>query len=242
MMTMPKFNLLYYKNILDLAFQLFFDQNNNKFKKQDDCYILADAMSISQLQNAFRRHIATVIKQYAKPYSIEHPEYWLVIGACMPKDNMLLKCKNQQYFPAKLQKLIDAPWQIKWLLKEKDIKIDNIKFNEACIQLFNKCFKNNAAVTKMLGKEWSNVHFVQHSQLDCYSMFKTIKALYGRSNCTNVWKDKMQNVKLPLVALNDLIDRYIHNKVDLNRLPQFKIAVQEVKQFIDERILHCSVL
>ncbi len=239
---MPKFNLLYYKNILDIAFQMFFDENNSKFKKQDGCYILASTMSISQLLSAFKRHVAAVIKQYAAPYTVDAPSYWLVIGACMPKDNILLKCKNGQYFPAKLQKLIDSPWQIKWLLKEKDIKIDIVKFNDACIQLFNKCFCSNAMVMKLLGKEWSNVHFIQHCQLDCYSMFKTVKALYGRSNCINVWKDKMQSVKQPLVAVNDLIDRYIHNKADLNKLPQFKIAVQEVKQFIDERVLHCSVL
>ena len=241
MMTMPKFNLLYYKNILDIAFQLFFDENNNKFKKQGNCYILAEAMSISQLKNQFKKHIANVIKKYAQPYSIETPNYWLVIGACMPKDNMLLQCKGSQYFPAKLQKMIDADWQIKWLLKEKDIKIDNIKFNDACIQVFNKLFSDKNQVLRLLGKEWTNVLFVQHKCLDCYSMFKTIKAIYGRSNCINIWKEKMQDVKLPLVALNDLIDKYIHNKADMNKLPQFKIAMQEVKQFIDENLLHLPV-
>lgn len=95
---------------------------------------------------------------------------------------------------------------------------------------------------KLLGKEWTNVHFIQHSKLDCYSMFKTIKAIYGKANCINVWKDKMQDIKLPLVAVNDLIDRYIHNKADLNKLPEFKIAIKEVKQFIDESVLHCAVL
>jgi hypothetical protein len=60
----------------------------------------------------------------------------------MPKDNMLLQCKGKQYFPAKLQSMIDADWQIKWLLKEKDIKIDIIKFNDACMQVFNKMFSD----------------------------------------------------------------------------------------------------
>ena len=58
---MPKFNLLYYKNILDIAFKMFFTENNDKFKKQDGKYILAEALSISQLKAMFKRYIAAVL-------------------------------------------------------------------------------------------------------------------------------------------------------------------------------------
>ncbi len=202
--------------------------------------MLSEAMNVGKLEGEFKKYLKEVLLQYAKPYSLDAPNYWLIIGACMPKNNILLDCKKDQYFPAKLQSTIDATWQIKWLLKEKDIKIDIVKFNEACISLFNKMFKNQENVQRLLGKNWTNVFFVQHSRLDCYSMFKTLKAIYGRSNCINVWKDKMQNVKLPLVALNDLIDRYVQNKTCLNSMQEFKNAVKEVKQYVDSCLLRSS--
>ena len=49
-------------------------------------------------------------------------------------------------------------------------------------------------------------------------MFKTIKAIYGKSNCINVWKDRMQQIDSPIVAVNDLIDKYIRNKAMLNSI------------------------
>ena len=230
----PKLNLIYYKNILDLAVLKFFEENNDSFVKQGQSYVLGTAVGKRALTAFFKKQLAAVIKEIAKPYSVIQPNYWIVIGACMPKDNLLLSCSGSKNLPNKLVKAINAPFQLKWLLKEHDIKIDLMKFNEAGIQLFNTLFQSQKNVQRLLGKGWTNVFFVQHKNLDCYAMFKTIKALYGRSSCTNVWKDKLQGVKLPLVAVNDLIDRYVTDKAELNQKHEFKVAVKEVKQYVDQ--------
>jgi hypothetical protein len=73
---------------------MFFDKHNDKFKKQGNCYMLSEAMNVGKLEGEFKKYLKEVLLQYAKPYSLDAPNYWLIIGACMPKNNILLDCKK----------------------------------------------------------------------------------------------------------------------------------------------------
>lgn len=197
---------------------------------------MADSFSKAKIKAEFKRYLQVELKQYVKPYSILEPDYYMIIGACMPKDNLLLKFNNDK-LPEKLQKLIDGDYMIKYFLKEKDIKIDLVKFNDAIIELFDELFANKKSLLRMLGgNDYKNVFFIKHSKLDCYSMFKTIKYIYGKSNCWNIHKEKLYDVKSPIIAINDVIDKYVHNKIAMNKSKEFKQAIEEVKQFINEQM------
>ena len=84
----------------------------------------------------------------------------------------MLKLKNKSYFPAKLDKLVNSDLQIKYLIKEKDIRIDFAKFNKICLEVFEQFFTN-----KLRLKNLDNLLFLQHKNLDCYSLFKAIAFL-----------------------------------------------------------------
>ena len=47
-------------------------------------------------------------------------------------------------------------------------------------------------------------------------------------------------MKSPLVAVNDLIDRYVKNKLELNHSEEFKKIVAEVQQFLSEKVKNTS--
>ena len=66
----PKLNLIYYKNILDLAVLKFFEENNNLFVKQGQSYVLGTAIGKRALTAFFNKQLAAVIKEIAKPYSV----------------------------------------------------------------------------------------------------------------------------------------------------------------------------
>jgi hypothetical protein len=147
----------------------------------------------------------------------------------------LLSFKNDSYFPKKISNFLENNDQIKYLLKEKDIDINILKFNDICNKLFNDFFSKNI-LTKKLGNEYRNIIFIQHSQLDCYTLFKTIKFIYGKSNCFNMKEIISKNTELPpLVAINEIIKRYI-NCSNLNKSQKMKIISEEIKQYIDEKI------
>lgn len=213
---------------------------NDDFVKIDRYYILGKAYSKSQLENFFTKNIVATIKSIFKPYDITNVEYNFIIGSCMPYDNILLDFKaNGEYFPAKLDKLLQSNIQLKYLLKEHDIKIDIILFNEIFNSIFNKLFSSHSFHMKQFGKTFSNLIFIQHARLDCYSMFKTLKFLYGKNACTNVWKDCLQakysNI-VPMISINELICKYMHNKHELNRSIQFKTIVKEVDCYLKQCI------
>lgn len=144
----------------------------------------------------------------------------------------MLKLKNKSYFPAKLDKLVNSDLQIKYIIKEKDIRIDFAKFNKICLEVFEQFFTN-----KLRLKNLDNLLFLQHKNLDCYSLFKAIKYSYGKSACINLHKEMYSNVKPPIIAINDLICQYSH-KNELQKLKEFKQATNEVKQFIDRKFFN----
>lgn len=228
---MPKFNLLYFKNLLDISLCKFFELYNDDFQKINGKYVLS-TISKSKLVSIFRTLIIQTLKEHLIEYDILHPNYYLIIGACNPKDNILLSNKEQSYFPVKLQKCIDSEYKLKYLLKEKDIDIDIIQFNDICLEIFNDFFAKNK-VGKYFGKQFEkNVIFITHKHLDCYTMFKVLKSIFGKANCVNMYLEKFSNQKLPIVAINDLIDRYIHDKKSLNKNDQFKNIISEINNYL----------
>lgn len=231
---MPKFYLLYFKSLLDIAFIKFFQSCNDAFMKVGNEYVLSKAISKSKLKSMFRQTVVDVLKEVVEKQDMLHPKHYLIIGACMPKDNLMLSvCKCE--FPAK-DRLLNAKYQVKYILKEQDIKIDNVLFNQVCIDVFNDFFVKNGC-RKWLGKEYSNVEFIVHKQLDCYTVFKVLKHLIGRSNCINLHKDKFKEIKSPIVAVNDLIDKYATDKLQLNKSAEFKTATEEIKQYLKTKNL-----
>ena len=119
------------------------------------------------------------------------------------------------------------------MLKEHDIKIDRLLMNNACIMLFNEFFSKNEV--KLKKETYKNIMFIQHKNLDCYSVFKLVKHAFGRSNCINMHEELFKDCKSPIVAVNDLIDKYV-NKTCMNISAEFKLAGKELVQYINERI------
>lgn len=196
--------------------------------------MLSKAISKSKLKTMFKQTAVDVLKEVVEKQDLLHLKHYLIIGACMPKDNLVLSiCKCE--FPAK-DKLLNAKYQVKYLLKEQDIKIDNVLFNQVCIDVFNDFFAKNGC-KKWLGKEYSNVEFIVHKQLDCYAMFKVLKHLIGCSNCINLHQEKFKDIKSPIVAVNDLIDKHATDKHLLNKSAAFKVATEEIRQYLKTKNL-----
>lgn len=57
-MNLPKINLVYYKNILDLALAKFFDECNDSFSKIGEYYVLSKQFTKTSLKACLEKHIA----------------------------------------------------------------------------------------------------------------------------------------------------------------------------------------
>lgn len=191
-------------------------------------------LNLQELEEFFTASVLKSLSKILKPYDmLVSPDFYFIIGACNPKDNFLLNFK-EGYFPSKLERLIQDKYSLKYLLKEKDIKIDSLKFNEACLNVFKKFFSDELFLKRH--QLLKNVVFIQHSKLDCYSLFKILKCILGRVNCHNLHDELFKGITSPIVAVNDLIDKYIHNKIQANKDARFKKMYSEIKQFVELRI------
>ena len=229
----PKLRLLYYKNVLDLAIARFFDEFNDSFSKFGSSrYVFSSDASREKLKKIFSKIIFEVIDELDEPWKIENPSWLILLGGCYPKNNIILKYRNsKEYFPTKLDKILENEPSIKWILSEKDIDIDIGLFNE----LFNEIFLELATKKSLVKTNLKNVICISHKNLDCYMMFKIMKWIYGRSACINVYESSgISKSKLPLVAINDLLAKYIHNKQEVNKSKEFKKYALEIKQQLIE--------
>ncbi len=238
--VVPKLRLLYFKNVLDLAVARFFGEFNDSFSKTHSSrYVFSSDASRESLKKTFKRIITEVIEELVVPWSIEAPTWLVLIGGCYPKSNILLKHRDpSDYFPAKLDKLIKTRPTVKWILAEQDIDVDLELFNEIFSEIFAELASKKISLKLNLG----NVVCISHKSLDCYMLFKIIKWIYGKSSCCNVYETSgLSGASLPVVAVNDLLSRYIHNKQTVNKSSEFRKCALEVKQQLAE-ILDVSKL
>lgn len=235
-MGIPKINLLYYKHILDSVLFDFFQETNEFFTKQDDVYVFSAGISRLRLTEYFTKKIVSTIKKHVVSYSKKDPNYYFIIGACYPKDNFLLKYRHQGYFPEKLSRLIFSDNYAKYLLREKDIHIDMKFITDIFLDVFIKFFSSKSAVLKEFGASYQNVVFIMHNRLDCYLMFKVLKYVFGAKNCVNVYAEKLSNEPKCIIAVNELIDKYITNKKEINKSKDFVNIVNEIRRYSSECI------
>lgn len=80
-------------------------------------------MTSSKLKTVFRTYMCDEIRKCIEPSSLASMDCSFIIGSCLPRDNILLKLESCK-LPLKLQKLVDADYAVKYVLKEKDIKLD----------------------------------------------------------------------------------------------------------------------
>lgn len=231
-----KLNLIYYKNLVDAATEIFFKDYGDSFTKEDEKYILGLNSSKSSLKAILERCIIEAARSSVSTDEVDVNDVLVVIGSCYPKDNILLDFKDDSYFPKKLSSYISNHPTVKWVLSEKDIDIDIDAFNESLVSIFNDMFNDISKARDVFGCMYRDIMLVSHKKLDCYAMFKTVKWAYGSSNCLNLWKTKMQGNRCCMVALNDMISKYIHNKSKMNSSAKFKRYAHEVKDYLDKRL------
>lgn len=230
----PKINLLYYKNILNNCFVKFFKDFNNDFSKEGDIYIYANTLPKPKLQEIFTTYIVDELKGYITTKSMIAPNYYFIIGGCYPAKNILLDVREDEYFPEKLTAFISSDYPVKYVLKEKDLRLDLVLFNDIVDKIFVMFFKSRPKIIKWFGKDYDNLFFIRHDRLSCYSVFKIIKFLLGKKNCVNLYKEKFIEAGSPLIAINDVIDKYSTSKSKVTRLPEFKNILSEIEQYINE--------
>jgi hypothetical protein len=236
-MKLPKINLLYFKNIIDNSLTNFINDASEFFIKENDLYILSKKIPRKKLIKILESHIITEIKRFISGYDLVNPNYYFIIGSCFPCDNIFLKYESKENkIPLKLHKIIETHKDIKYFLKERDISIDIEMFNYIFEEIFSKFFKQKN-IKNFFGNEYKNLFFIKHEKIDCYSMYRIIKDIYGKINTNNLHKKNKEKMSENIVSINELIDKRIIHKKEICRSSDMEFIKNEIKQYIDNCLI-----
>lgn len=230
-MILPKYEVIsYYKVVNDLVVG-FINDHESEFTKDSDSYVFSKSVTDCYLRKYFlRSFIDWIVLNTSRKSAIE-PHYYFFVNNCKPKDNILLKIKNGEYFPKKLERLISEDGDNEFYLREKDVKIDTKRFNSIISWCFEFLFENRGKLIKRIGDERTNVHLIQHRRIDYVTFKKIFRHMFGRKN---VVKNQIDPDNEKLVNVNILLNTYIRNKARLNSDFEFKEIVAEVENYIRE--------
>ena len=226
----PKINVLYYKHILDKSFQRFFNDYNDSFVKSNGEYVFSKLIAKNKLIKIFRKYIVDEIKGHITEYSISDLNYYIIIGSCFPKDNILLKYKQDNYIPEKIFNIIEKYPNIRYFLKETDIHVDLMLFNDVFENVF-EYLRERKNILKEFGKNTTNLYMMWNDRLDCKMMYETIRHIFGKVNVVNLHK-KNKITDSVINSLNENIDKYVHGKHSLIDSDMMEMDRDEIRQNI----------
>lgn len=222
-----------------MALKAFISGNEGLFTRSDGKYVFGKSGTQSKLKSELEDSIAGAMRYLIGNHIKSDNDKLVVIGSCFPLENMILKFKDESYFPKKLDDAICEKPYVRWALKEQDIAVDMNAMNWQLSKIFNEMFAGGSKVYKLLkehGMSESNIICVAHKSLDSYAVFKVVKWIYGNSNCVNVHAEKLFDYAPCLVDVNELVSKYVHRKNEMNKSQAFKKCALEVKEYLAKKI------
>lgn len=233
----PKINLIYYKNILDNVLTRFVNDTSDFFTRENNKYVFSKSISKKRLSSILEEYIKDEILKLVLKYDVSNPNYYFVIGSCFPNNNILLRFISNKDKLQKFQNKLESKYKdIKYLLKETDIIMDFEMLNFIFEDIFTKFFKRKT-FQKIFGKEYYNLFFIRHDQLDCYSMYRMIKDIYGRINTINLHKANKEKMSENLVSINELIGKKVTRKKEICRGKETEFIRKEIRQYVENCIM-----
>ena len=153
-------NIIPFSQIVSTVLEKYIQNNQQHFISNDKTYILTSKFKINLLHSAIADTIDHAISQ-----SSSSDIY--IVGECYIYTNWRMTSEYNVVNP-RYKQMIDDKSTIKYVLKEGNIKIDDLKINHICDVYFNKYFKNQPFILLgiKLNMNYSNIIFLKN-YLNC---------------------------------------------------------------------------
>jgi len=132
---------------------------------------------------------------------------------------------------ANSKKIIKTETLLKFILKERDIKIDELFFNNMFDNQFSHFFQFNAEIFNVLGM--NNVIFFRNIYMTEMDIFKIIQELFGKWNVEHIFHTK-KHIKHTTNLNNIIYKGYTNNKPS----EELKFTVIQIINFMFNRLLN----
>lgn len=164
-------NLIPFSTILSIALEKYIKDNEHLFVNDNNVYILTAPFKINVLHSYITNTIDQVISRLTS-------DNIFILGECHIYNNWRLQLGHNQVNPNK-KHLLDKHSTIKYILKENNIKINELRFNHIVDTYFNKQFK----IVK------NNITFLKHRHLTEDDLIYIFNLLFSTKNLNIVNSD-----------------------------------------------------
>jgi hypothetical protein len=175
-------NVIPYSYIASNIIEQYITQNKESFIKENDSYFLVRPFTTNKMNLLIKNAISSTIPKM-------HSDVTYIIGDCYYYNSWRMHLEHDLIKP-EWREYINNKMPIKYVLKEKDIKIDELKFNHILDSYFIKYFRKAA----------SSLKFIKHRNLTEDDIIFVFNKMFS-SNILNIIKNEHSSIE----KINDLI-------------------------------------
>lgn len=218
----PKAFVIDYSHVLDRSLIRFFREHNDSFTNVNGIYCLGKGFTKSKLKKLFEGYIKDDVSrivseiQAKEQYSCFASKRVFIVGSCFPADNVI----------ADKNKFSDDMLKIKHYLKEQDIKLDLVLFENIWAKIFSSMMKKQTT-NGIMNDSDIRVFFVSNNNLDSRQMIGIIEQLFGKKSVHVLNHDPECLVQKPQIYAAEAYDQNMTYNIEA-----VSLIVSEARQFL----------
>lgn len=188
-----KISVIPFSNILSLSIEQYIKDNEQSFIKDENRYILTIPFKINILNQLLHDTTTSIIAQ-------NECNALYIVNECYPYNNWRMQLEYSKIVNGR-KAILDKKTPIKYILKERDIKIDELRLNHIADMFFIKNFKKC---------NYNKTIFLKHRNLTEEDFLYIFNTLYSK-DVLNISLNNNPNI----LKINDLI--YVSKSDQLNK-------------------------
>lgn len=200
-----KIGIISYSYILSLAIKKYIDDNQDSFIKDENRFILIKPFKLNKLHTDIGNIMTSTISDI-------NSDMTYIVGECYHYNNWRINLEYDQIKNGK-KTLIDNKSSIKYILKERDIKIDELRMNHIFETFFIKYFKNHS----------NKFFFIKHKNLTENDILYIFNVMFNKEMLNILWTSNDI-----LLKINDLIFNINSDRLDSK-------YIKSISQLIDNQ-------
>ena len=179
---------------------MFFDNHQHAFYRENDQYIFINNINPTTMKNVLLTYLNNIILERFERNLYSLDTLYFVTDQCYPHMNWRSN-HFRDVVSDEAKKFLRREMLLKYLLKERDIKIDELALNNAFENQFDMFFRDPSEILTSLGA--NNIIFFRNIFMSENDIFNVIQRIFGKHNVKHQFHYK-KDIK-HIVNTNDMI-------------------------------------
>ncbi len=217
-----KIKVIPYEFIVSESIRMFFDNHQDMLMKENGQYIFLNNINPKAMENILLSYLTTIINDRFSHNIFGLDTVYIIVDECFPHMNWR-RSYHTDLLSDKSNKFIQQDMLLKYILVERDIKIDELALNIAFENQFDRFFRASNEVMTTLCR--NNIMFFRNIYMPYRDVYQTIQHVFGKHNTTQQFHTK-RSIK-DVMNTNGLI--YNHEAFKKIKIPtELELTCQQV--------------